>query len=409
MTLGLRLAALAALLFSCEQDRRDYSDTATATVSARVPSGLESSAPVGNALPSGESTVEARPPVPPLSRPEFAALVGAASEKGEYFFSDNLLSNETAYQKPANQLTQLATPGNAYIGVGPEQNFSFIGWTKPGIAFIVDIRRDNSLQQLWYKALFELAASRTEYLCLWLGRSYDPGSDPGPAATIDQVLEAARLAKKSPSGFQQAGQRIDEKLTELGLDLDAKDRRRIHAMRQTFYDQGLDLRFELHQATSHDYPTLKRMLAEQDDRATARGFLADETTFRHVQGLQRNNLVVPIVGDFAGERAMAGVAREIERRGLVVSLFYVSNVEQYLFEGDTWGRWVHNLAALPTDDRSLLARVHLDQGRPHPGQLSGHRSTMVLQRFEQFFEHQRRKPYRDAFQLVTEDLLVVPD
>lgn len=399
-----RPVALSALLLACQGERRDYSSSSVGSQTALGPAseGAATSPP-----PPGASAQAAVVPPKALSREEFAALLRAGSEKGEYFFSDNLVSNETAYQKRANVLTQLAVRGQAYLGVGPEQNFSFIGWVEPQVAFIVDIRRDNLLQHLWYKAMFELATSRSEYLCLWLGRRCD--AQPGPEATIEAVIAAARAGDAGPRAFAEIGRRIDEQLASMGLELDRADQKRIARMRQAFHERGLALRFELHQATSHQYPTLERLLTERDDRGEPRGFLADEAAFRHVQELQRSNLVIPLVGDFAGEKALATVARELEARGLFVSLFYTSNVEQYLFEGDTWGRWVHNLGALPTDDRSLLARVHLDQGQPHPEQLAGHRSTLVLQRFEQFFAHQSNKPYRDAWELVTQDTLVLPE
>jgi hypothetical protein len=403
----LVLAALPLVVswLGCQSERRDYAEISPAVAPIAATSGSPDRAATASAAVSPSAL--ALPSA--LTRSEFAALIEAGSEKSEYFFSDNLISNETAYQKPSQLMTQLVVPGQAYLGVGPEQNFTFIGLVDPGIAFIVDLRRDNLLQHLWYKALFELAETRTEYLCLWLGREYEPKIEPGPAASIDEVVIAVERSPKSTATFARAGALIDERLRDAQVTLSAADRRRIHDMRQTFFQRQLALRFELHQATAHDYPTLERLLKERDDTGTARSFLADETAFRRVQLLQRQNLLVPLVGNFAGDRALATVAREVERRGLTLALFYTSNVEQYLFEGDSWGPWVHNLAALPTDERSLLARVHLDQIRAHPAQLAGHRSTMVFQRFEQFFEHQRKRPYRNAFELVTLDLVLVPE
>ena len=44
-----------------------------------------------------------------------------------------------------------------YIGVGPEQNFSYIARLRPTIAFIVDIRLENRNLHLLHKAVIELS------------------------------------------------------------------------------------------------------------------------------------------------------------------------------------------------------------------------------------------------------------
>jgi hypothetical protein len=41
---------------------------------------------------------------------------------------------------------------------------------KPKIAFIVDIRRQNLIEHLMYKALFELSADRAEFISRLLSR-----------------------------------------------------------------------------------------------------------------------------------------------------------------------------------------------------------------------------------------------
>ena len=61
-------------------------------------------------------------------------------------------------------------PGGIYLGVGPDQNFSYIVHTKPTLAIITDIRRQNMLEHLWYKALFALSNTRAEYLSLLVSR-----------------------------------------------------------------------------------------------------------------------------------------------------------------------------------------------------------------------------------------------
>src|SRR5262249_24084475 len=76
-----------------------------------------------------------------LSAAEFSRLIHELSEEGGYSRSDNFTSNETAYLTVVDKLRQLGATGGAYIGVGPEQNFTYIAKIRPQIAFIVDIRR----------------------------------------------------------------------------------------------------------------------------------------------------------------------------------------------------------------------------------------------------------------------------
>src|SRR5258707_607516 len=76
-----------------------------------------------------------------LSDSAFAELSSQVSEPGGFFDTDNLISNEDSYLHAITTLQQLGIHGGAYLGVGPDQNFSYIAAIQPQIAFIVDIRR----------------------------------------------------------------------------------------------------------------------------------------------------------------------------------------------------------------------------------------------------------------------------
>jgi hypothetical protein len=74
-----------------------------------------------------------------LTDEQFWKLSKDSSEEDGVFRSDNLLSNETTYQWILPQLVQMAEQGRVYIGVGPEQNFTYVVAMRPRIAFIFDI------------------------------------------------------------------------------------------------------------------------------------------------------------------------------------------------------------------------------------------------------------------------------
>src|SRR5262249_47055191 len=146
----------------------------------------------------------------------------------------------------------------------------------------------------------------------------------------------------------------------------------------------------------------RELLVQKDPEGKQTGFLASEEAFRFVKEMQMDGRIIPIVGDFAGDRAMPGIADRLKKEGLTVSAFYVSNVEQYLFEPGVWPKWARNIAALPIDDKSLFIRCYLDQGKRHPQEMKGHRTATVLQRIADFNERQASKPWGSFFQVSTE-------
>ena len=82
---------------------------------------------------------------PKLTDQELWKLATDYSEPDGTFHSENLVSNEARFQTILPALDKSAVPGRAYVGVGSEQNFTYIVATKPVMAFIVDIRRGNLL------------------------------------------------------------------------------------------------------------------------------------------------------------------------------------------------------------------------------------------------------------------------
>src|SRR5262249_7587673 len=123
-----------------------------------------------------------------LSDRDFWRLTDEFSEPNGYFRSDNLLSNEIFFQNVIPDLVNRTKPGGVYIGVGPEQNFTYISAIKPKMAFIPDIRRGNLDLQLVYKALFELSGDRVEFVSRLFNRPR-PNSL-GPKSTASEIFAA---------------------------------------------------------------------------------------------------------------------------------------------------------------------------------------------------------------------------
>ena len=121
---------------------------------------------VGALAAARQPLVAPQPPSLPtrLSDQEFWKLSSELSEAGGYFRSENLVSNEHTFQYVIPALRAAVRPGGVYLGVAPDQNFTYIVATRPRMAFIVDIRRGNLLQHLMYKALIELSADRADFV-----------------------------------------------------------------------------------------------------------------------------------------------------------------------------------------------------------------------------------------------------
>ena len=378
--------------------------TGAAPAGSPASSGSSLRTPLGSVAPpvaiTPSATVAATAPAPSA----FGALVSSISEPDGSFFSDNVVSNETSYLQVAGALARAATPGGAYLGVGPEQNFTYIALSRPKVAFILDIRRPNMIEHLLYRAIFAEAQSRSHFLALLVGRPWDAAGDPGPSASIEAVIAHAEKAPADEAVFARSHARLRAAI-ERDLPLDAADRKTLEVAHRAFFKGQLDVHFELKPAQGRRYPALRELLVQKDPEGTARGFLASEDAFRFVQTMEREGRIIPVVGDFAGDRAMPGIAAYLSREKIPVSVFYTSNVEQYLLEPRTWTRWTRNVAALPSHDKSLFIRAYLDQGKRHPLQLQGHRTATVLQRMGDFSDRQAKKPYATFWEVTTERLL----
>ncbi len=297
-----------------------------------------------------------------LSDPEFWSLVTELSEPGGSFRSENLLSNELRLQYVIPDLVRNTPKGRAYIGVGPEQNFTYIAAVQPSIAFIVDIRRGNLQLQLMYKALFELSSDRAEFVSRLFSRKASDGL--GSQATAGQLFEAIASAPASEAMYERTLKQIETQLIgRHALPLSADDLDGIAHVFHAFYKFGPEINYSSTEsdagtANSGSYrPTYAELMTATDSEGHPRSYLAAEEAFASVKSLEARNLVVPVVGDFAGPRALRAVGAYLKTRAAIVSAFYVSNVEQYLRVERVWGSFCGNAARLPFDDASTFIRA----------------------------------------------------
>ena len=288
----------------------------------------------------------------------FAAAIAALSEPGGYFDTDNLISNERSYLQVLGDLRRSGVRGGAYVGVGPDQNFSYIAELRPAVAYIIDVRRDNLLLHLLFKALFALSETRTEYLAHLFGRPPPPAISGWRSAPIDRLV--GYMERTAPHGDKAAAAlaaRIDAALQRTGVALSAADVATIHRFHARFVDEGPGLRFtSLGRPPQYHYPTYKELLLETDAEGSQANYLASENAFQFVRSLQAKDLVIPVVGDISGPTALGAIGRALAARGERVTAFYTSNVEFYLYGHGTYPKFVANLRQLPRTPASVVIR-----------------------------------------------------
>jgi hypothetical protein len=288
----------------------------------------------------------------------FAAQIAALSEPGGYFDTDNLISNEQSYLHVLPELQRGKVRGGAYVGVGPDQNFSYIAAIRPAVAVIVDIRRDNLLLHLLFKALFAMSRTRVEFLALLVDRESPELVTDWQTRSIAEIVKYVDAAKSpSRAALDTRRAKITDRIRAFGVALTLQDVETIDSFHRRFGEASLGLLFQSTGRAPQPYnPTFRQLLLETDGAGRQANYLATEDGFQFVKSLQARDLVIPVVGDFAGPKALPAVGKFLADRNERVSAFYTSNVEFYLFRNSTFSRFVANLGQLPRAPQAVIIR-----------------------------------------------------
>ena len=351
--------------------------------------------------PAAASTIPAQ-----ISDADFWRMINEFSEPGGYFRSDNLVGNELTLQEVIPNLTRETSPNGVYMGVGPDQNFTYITALKPKIAFVVDIRRQNMLQHLLYKSLLERSTDRADFLSKLFSRPRPAGVD--SSSTADALFRAFRAAPADTAMYRKnlaavKAHLIDQKKFTLSAD----DLAAIEFVYSAFQDAGPDLTYNYPRMSPSGYttrrmPTYEDLMVSTDGYETNRGYLGSEANFRTLANMQKKNLIVPVVGDFGGPKAIRAVGKYLKDNRATVTAFYLSNVEQYLFQGEAWRSFFANVATLPVDSSSTFLRAVFNMGNIRATAPIGARSvTLRASIAEQVkaFEEGRIHTYFDVVML----------
>ncbi|MBL8206378.1 MAG: hypothetical protein JNM09_19225 [Blastocatellia bacterium] len=355
-----------------------------------------------------------------LSAAEFSRLSQTMSEDGGYFRSDNFTSNETAYLTVLDKLKQLGASGGAYLGVGPEQNFTYIAKIRPRIAFIMDIRRQAVLQHLVYKAVFHLAPNRVQFLSMLLSRPLPKEKAPTPNSELTEIVGYFSQAQADEKAYAANLAAIRKTISdEFLFPLSADDQKGIEYVFSTFRTDGLQISYRSGGNNPSSgfggggggfgggFPVLKDLILQTDLNGRLGNFWASNEDFDFLRAMHRKNLIIPVVGNFGGPKALAAIGEYLKKNGFTVTAYYTSNVEQYLFDGELFAAWANNARKLPLTDKSLFIRSASGRNS-HPARLPGHRAATLLQLMTVFLKDFDAGKYGSHFDLVTTNY-IAPD
>jgi hypothetical protein len=305
-----------------------------------------------------------------LTDAQFWSLSKDSSEEDGYFRSDNLLSNETSFQYIIPDLLKTAKQGRVYLGVGPEQNFTYMAALKPAMAFIIDIRHGNLDVHLLYKAVFEMSKDRADFVSRLFSRKRPSGLT--TRSTANELFSAYLTAERSRELYDETLKAVEELLMKKhGFPLASGDLEGIRWALSNYYQFGPSISYN--SSLSMNVPptivgavggnrggnngvTYASLMMADDGQGQYRSFLANEENFSFIKDLQKRNLVVPVVGDFGGDKAIRAVARYIKSIDAMVSAFYLSNVEQFLVQDGRWNTFCSSASMLPLDETSFFLR-----------------------------------------------------
>lgn len=342
-----------------------------------------------------------------ISDAELEELCLNLSGEPGYFNTDNLISNETSFLQVLPRLGEIAEPGQAYLGVGPDQNFSYIAHVRPSLALIIDIRRDNLLLHLFLKELIERSETRWEYLSSLFGKPLPIPFDPPAAADAVGLVERIRNLPSDEiffeSNFQAIWSSIRDRFPRL---VEKHDQSTFYRMARAFFDEGLQLRYRSHGRSPRVYyPTFEDLMTETTRSAQRAHYLNLESDFQFIKRLHAENRLIPVIGDLGGPNTLEKVGRYLKNHRLTISAFYVSNVEFYLFRSGKFAEYMANLQSIPIHEKTVLIRSYFNYWRGHPETVNGYYVTSLLQHADRFLRLHEQNPYSSYWEVVTRDYI----
>jgi hypothetical protein len=199
-----------------------------------------------------------------------------------------------------------------------------------------------------YKAVFEMSENRADFISNLFSRKRPANlSADAPVRTLFQAYSAV------PADRTFAEERFKEIMNRLKsghhFAIAPEDETRMRTMYMTFLREGV-----VSFTTSFRSPGYAALMLTTDSAGKNWSYLAEKANYDRVRALQQKNLIVPLVGDFAGPKAIRMTGQYLKDHGAIANVFYISNVEDYI--QSAWPAYARNIASLPIDSSSVFIR-----------------------------------------------------
>lgn len=300
---------------------------------------------------------------------------------------DCFVTNEVAHNDVLSRCMPVEGTTGTFLGVGPCQNFTYIGALKPRLACIVDARMDNLLEHLIFKLFIEQAETPLQYLGLLFSREV-PADSPS-SLTPESLVAALDSAPVSENSYQRnlawLKQEISRRWSLTGQYLD-----RIDYLRSEFYRRQLNITNvnEFTHANLDQDACLRDVILARNSFGVNMHFLANIDSYSYVRELQLADRIIPVLGNLTSGPTIDRINEILSEHGEELATVYISNIEEHLLqryqivdgrvsaqpnpEGllrgefeDSYQAMVGGLAQLATEADALLIRFFF------PGQYGG--------------------------------------
>ncbi len=228
-----------------------------------------------------------------------------------------LVSNETDYQRILPLLSTTASPNGIYIGVGADQNFTFMATAHPAFSFIIDYHSENQYLHHLFKTCFDLAPTRQAYLSILFSRPLTPAIQNNQTVSLSELITYFDGVESADDLFDQNGTLIRASLNRFKPTLPDEAFNTIERMRGLFrqYHSGLKTRLDTDTWQGRPYPAYRDCLLTVDNEGRNWHFLNSNDRYTRIKKMQEQNRIIPVVGDWSGEKTVRELGVFTEQRG----------------------------------------------------------------------------------------------
>ncbi len=251
---------------------------------------------------------------------EFWRMVNEFSEPGGAFPYENFVSNEISYQDILPELKRVTRPGGAYLGVAAEQNFTYIDVIQPKVAFILDIRRQNMIELLMYKALFEICPDRADFVSKLFSRRRPAGLT--AAMDAEALFKAYDAQRNDAQLYAETLAAIKDRLIKFHeFTFVGDDVQKIEYVFNAFFRGGPRMDYATASSSpNQQVPSYYNLMVMNYGRGKNWAYLNAEDSYKHIREMQQKNLIVPLVADFGGPKAIKAISKYLKDHGATLRI-----------------------------------------------------------------------------------------